>query len=310
MILALISRKGGVGKTTTAVNLSAALARRGRRVLVVDLDNQAAASLSLGVDRPSLPPSAADVLLRGMPAQQAVRPTAIAGLDLITASIDLVHADAELARLRSPETRLRTALAPLAGAYDFIVLDCPSSLTLLPVNALVASDAFLVLVAAQFLAAAGIHNLIASAQRVAWDAGTRTGPLGVLLTLVDYRTRSTRETVDQLRRELGSLVFAIEIRTNTRLAEAPRAGQTIFQFDPAATGAAAYNLLTEELLLRAEPPGSEPPRAGAAVSPPANPARSATPVTPETPEIIANVASTPPAGVAAVEPNPPPPRPA
>src|ERR1700689_237032 len=113
MILALISRKGGVGKTTTAVNLSAALSRRGKRVLLVDLDSQASASLSLGVERAALAPSSADVLLRGMPAQQAVRQTALPGLDLITASIDLVHADAELARLRNPETRLRTALAPL-----------------------------------------------------------------------------------------------------------------------------------------------------------------------------------------------------
>jgi chromosome partitioning protein len=265
MILSLISRKGGVGKTTTAVNLSAALAHRGRRVLLVDLDNQASASVSLGVERPALAPSAADVLLRGMPAQQAVRPTAIPSLDLITASIDLVHADAELARLRNPETRLRTALAPLAAAYDFILLDCPSSLTLLPVNALVASDAFLVLVAAQFLAAAGLQNLMASAQRVAWDAGVRTRPLGVLLTLVDYRTRSTRETVDQIRREMGNLVLAIEIRINTRLAEAPRAGQTIFQFDASSTGAAAYNLLAEEVLLRAEP---APPLAPAGLTAP------------------------------------------
>jgi chromosome partitioning protein len=254
MILALISRKGGVGKTTTAVNLSAALARRGRQVLLVDLDNQASASVSLGVERPALAPSSADVLLRGMQARQAVRQTTIPGLDLITASIDLVHADAELARLRNPETRLRAALAPLASSYDLITLDCPSSLTLLPVNALVASDAFLVPVATQFLAAAGIQNLIASAQRVAWDAGVRTRPLGVLLTMVDYRTRSTRETVDRIRGELGNLVFAIEIRINTRLAEAPRAGQSIFQFDPGATGAAAYSLLAEELLLRAELP--------------------------------------------------------
>jgi chromosome partitioning protein len=102
----------------------------------------------------------------------------------------------------------------------------------------------------QFLAASGITNLLAAAQRVAWDAGVRTRPLGVLLTMVDYRTRATRETIDLIRGELGTLVFAIEIRVNTRLAEAPRAGQTIFQFDPSATGAAAYQLLAEELLLR------------------------------------------------------------
>ena len=258
MIIALISRKGGVGKTTTAVNLSAALARRGKRVLLIDLDSQASASMSLGVERSALAPSAADVLAKGLAADQAVRHTAIPGLDLITASVDLMHAEVDLAPFRSREARLRSMLAPLAGAYEFVFIDCPSSLSLLPVNAVVASDAFLVPVVPQFLAASGIHNLIAAVQRMAWDAGVRTRPLGVLLTMVDYRTRATRETVDQIRTELGNLVFAIEIRINTRLAEAPRAGQSIFQYDPAATGAAAYQLLAEELLLRCAPPGGTP----------------------------------------------------
>jgi len=250
VIIALISRKGGVGKTTTAVNLSAALARTGKRVLLIDLDSQASASLSLGVDRGALAPSVADVLAGTVGVEQAVRETAIGGLHLVTASVDLVHADADLARSRGREGRLRAALAPVAGAYDFIFLDCPPSLSLLPVNAVVASDAFLAPVVPQFLAASGIPNLLAAAQRVAWDAGVRARPLGVLLTMVDYRTRATRETVDEIRAELGSLVFAIEIRINTRLAEAPRAGQTIFEFEPTATGAAAYHLLADELLLR------------------------------------------------------------
>jgi chromosome partitioning protein len=289
VIIAVISRKGGVGKTTTAVNLSAALARRGQRVLLVDLDSQASASLSLGVDRAALAPSSADVLLGGLAASQAVRQTAIDGLHLITASIDLMHADSDLALLRNREGRLRAVLAsPLAGSYDFILFDCPSSLGLLQVNAVVAADTFLVPVVPQFLAAAGVQNLIAAAQRAAWDAAVRTRPLGVLLTMVDYRTRATRDTVDQIRAELGSLVFAIEIRINTRLAEAPRCGQSIFEFDPAATGAAAYQLLAEELLLRtsdahrastaatpgglAAPPGPPPAPPDPTAAPPEPPA--------------------------------------
>ncbi len=255
-ITALISRKGGVGKTTTAVNLAAALAERGRRVLLVDLDSQASASLSLGIPRDRLAPSSADVLLSNTPAAQAVRSTSIERLDLITASVDLVQADAALGHFRGREVRLRAALAPLAPAYESILLDCPSSLSLLPINALVAADGFVVPVVPQFLAAAGIKNLMAAAERLAWDAGTRARPLGLLFTMVDYRTRLTRQTVDSIRAEYGTLVFAIEIRINTRLAEAPGAGQTILQYDPAGKGAAAYRLLADEFLMRCAAPGA------------------------------------------------------
>jgi chromosome partitioning protein len=250
MITALVSRKGGVGKTTTAVNLGAALAGMGKRVLLVDLDPQSSASLALGVPREQLAPSSADVLLGGMPAWEAVRPTSTAGLSLMTASTDLQRADAELAVFSRKEGRLRQALAPLAEKYDHVLLDCPSSLSLLPVNALVASNAFIVPASPQYLAVTGVTNLIAAADRLSWTAGARTLPLGILLTMVDYRTKLQRRTVDRIRAEHGPLVFAIEVRINTRLAEAPEAGQTIFQYDPAATGAEAYRLLADEYLLR------------------------------------------------------------
>ena len=140
----------------------------------------------------------------------------------------------------------------LADRYDHILLDCPASLSLLPVNALVASDAFIVPTTPQYLATTGIANMISAAERLSWTAGTRTLPLGVLLTMVDYRTKLTRRTVDRIRTEHGPLVFAIEIRINTRLAEAPEAGQTIFQYDPEGSrGRVDYERLTAVVMERA-----------------------------------------------------------
>ena len=250
MITAVISRKGGVGKTTTAVNLAAALAERDRRVLLVDLDSQASASLSLGVPPDQLSPSSADILLRTTRAADVTRPTGIAGLDLITASVDLMDADAQLGTYRGRHLRLRSALAPVADRYDDVLLDCPPGLTVVPANAVVAADTYLVPTLPNYLSAAGLRNLIAAAERTSWDAGARIQPLGILLTMVDYRTKLTRRQVDQLRAEYGPLVFAIEVRINTRLAEAPELGRTIFQHDPQATGAIAYRLLAEEFLIR------------------------------------------------------------
>ncbi len=250
MKLALISKKGGVGKTTTTVNLAAGLARLGHRVLLVDLDSQASASLSVGLGRGSMAPGAADLLLGTSSAHEVVHATATPNLSIIPATPDLIHADFELGGYRAKERRLADRIAPLAGEFDFILFDCPPSLTLLPLNALVAADGFLVPVVPQYLAWEGVENLLSAAERITARAGTKTPLLGLLLTMVDYRLRLTRETVDALRSRYGPQVLAVEIRVNVRLSEAPAAGQPIFEFDPTATGAIAYELLTEEVLLR------------------------------------------------------------
>jgi len=252
VITALVSRKGGVAKTTTAVSLAAAIAGRGHRVLLVDLDSQCSASFSLGVSREHLAPSSADLLLRDAPAPALVRPTPVPGLDLITASVDLMAADVELAKSSGFTRTLRTGLDSIRELYDFIFLDCPPSLTVLPQSALVASDAYLVPVVPQFLAVEGVTNLLQAAERLGLRTGGRPPhPLGIVLTMVDYRTRTTHENVGRVRGRFGGLVFAVEIRINVRLAEAPGAGEPIFSFDPSSTGARAYALLAEEFLLRA-----------------------------------------------------------
>ncbi len=271
MIIAVIGRKGGIGKTTISVNLAAALAGRGLKILLVDLDAQASASRSLGVPRAELAPSIADVLGRGVPAGAAVRATSVPGLDLMTASADLLSIDVTLAAMQNKEHRLRLALLPLRDAYDFIFFDCPPAQTLLTTNALVAADRIVAPVVPQFLALEGVQNLLGSMARVREATGSRVQALGLVLSMVDYRLKLTREIVDAIREQYGALVLGIEIRTNVRLAEAPAYGKTIFQHDAKATGAALFELLSEEVLMRAGVPAERQRRPE--VEPPAAPER-------------------------------------
>ena len=252
MITAVLNRKGGVGKTTTAVNLAAAVAAQGYRVLLIDLDSQASTSLSLGVPRWALAPSMADVLLNSTPANDVVRATRVMGLHLMTASTDLSSMDRELSPLPNREGRLQTALRPIRDRYDHILIDCPSVSSLAPLNALVAADYYIVPVVPHYLAIEGVRNLCASADRLLARLGVPTKLLGIVLTMVDYRAKTTRQNVARMREEFDSSVFAVEIRINIRLAEAPAVGQTIFEFDDSSTGADAYRLLAEEFLMRSQ----------------------------------------------------------
>ena len=250
MILALVNNKGGVGKTTTAVNLAAALAATKRQVLLVDLDAQGSASLSLGVPRDQLDPGIAAVLLEGIPVRDAVQDTTMEDLKLLPGSMELANADLRLTGFQTPQRVLEEALQPIRASYDVILLDCPPSLSLLTVNALVAADRYIVPVQPQYLALQGLVNLEEAVERVRAGAGTRARLLGLLLTLVDYRTRATREVVELIRGHYKRGVFKTEIRINTRLAEAPSFGQNIFQYDRHSTGAEAYRLLAREVLRR------------------------------------------------------------
>lgn len=261
MITAIASRKGGVSKTTTAVSLSAALAGIGKRVLLVDLDSQASASLSLGVPRSALFPCLADILLGSRPTADTIRSTATLGLDLITASSDLQSFERESGNRPNREACLKTALLPILPRYDFVILDCPPHPSLLSLNGLVAADNFLVPIVPHFLAVTTLQPLLWATERLPAAYGVRPRLLGIVLTQVDYRTNVARDNVARIREQFGDAVFAVEIRTNVRLAEAPEVGQTIFEYDPKSTGAKSYRLLAAEMLMRAqEPEPSKPAR--------------------------------------------------
>ena len=256
MILAIVNNKGGVGKTTTAVNLAAALAGRKRRALLVDLDSQGSASLSLGVPRAELSPSSAEVLLEGESLSGAIRKTRVEGLSLLTGSMALANADLMLAETRGRESLLKEVLDPVREDYRFILVDCPPSLSLLPINALVACDYYIVPVVPHYLALEGLVNLTDAVERVRQGIGTEASLLGFLLTMVDYRLRVTHEIVKMIRDHYQEKIFETEVRVNVRLTEAPSFGQTIFDYDHSSTGAQAYRRLATEVLQRVKKGGS------------------------------------------------------
>ena len=249
-IVAVVNNKGGVGKTTSAVNLSAGIAAGKKKVLLVDLDAQGSASLSLGLTRGDLSPGSAEVILDGHPIREAIRPTSVKGLDILPGSMALASADLVLSAVAGREVVLKDALTPIRGDYDFTVLDCPPSLGLLTVNALTAADFFIVPVTPDYLSLEGLVNLLDAVERIKKGIGKAAGLLGILLTLADYRLNVTEEIGQMIRGYYGRLVFKAEIRGNVRLKEAPSFGKTIFDYDNGSAGAEAYRQLTKEVLKR------------------------------------------------------------
>lgn len=251
MNLSLVNVKGGVGKTTAAVNLAAAFAGSGLRVLVVDLDPQGSASFSLGTRREAAEPSTAELLRGKAAAADAVRSTEVPGVDLIPASLRLAEVDIALARKEEPEKRLKAALLPLRRRYDVVVMDCPPGMSLLTLNALAASHAYLVPVVPHPLEFDALSAFFQLLEQAKVRIGKLPALLGILLTKVDYRTRVTHEVVRAIREAYGAKVFKTEVPVNIRLAEAPSEGATIFDFEQSSSGAHAYSRLGGEVLRRA-----------------------------------------------------------
>jgi chromosome partitioning protein len=250
VIIAVLNCKGGVGKTTAAVNLAAALASPKRRILLVDLDSQGSASLWLGIPRHHLRPSAASCLLEKYPILKAIRHTDVANLDILPGSIELANVDIALCGMRGRETMLRRMLERLGSHYDLIILDCPPGLSLLNVNAIVAADGLIVPVTPEALAVAALDALLATIERVRSRMTTRGRLLGILLSAVDPQRKHGRENADRLRAAHREKVFHTEIRAANVLSEAPAAGKPIAAAAPKSPSADAFRRLAGEVLQR------------------------------------------------------------
>ena len=249
-ILAISNQKGGVGKTTTAVNLSAALARAGYAVCLVDLDPQGNATSALGIDRERVEFGIADAVLGLEPLDRAIVASEHENLSLAPATSALVGLEVELVGMPNREQRLQLALAGLTRAYDFIFVDCPPSLGLVSLNALTAADSVLVPLQSEFHAMEGLGELVRTIAAVRRSLNPRLVREGIVLTMHDARTNLCRDVEAQARAVFGDEVFETTIPRTVRLAEAPSHGQSIFAYDPRCKGALAYEHLCAEFVAR------------------------------------------------------------
>jgi chromosome partitioning protein len=247
-VIAIANQKGGVGKTTTAVNLGASIAKRGQRVLLLDLDPQSNATSGVGVQRVGEGASVYDVLVGAVALPWIVLPTGFPNLHVVPATPALAAAELELVDRENRESILRNALEVVRGEFDYVLIDCPPSLGLLTVNALVAADSLLIPLQCEYYALEGVGHLMDTYRRVKDRLNPALEMDGVLLTMFDGRLNLSVQVADEARKHFGGKVFATMIPRNVRLGEAPSFGKPVVAYDPVCIGAASYESLAKELL--------------------------------------------------------------
>jgi len=247
-VIAIVNQKGGVGKTTTSINLAAALTKLGKRVLLIDIDPQGNASTGLGISRRQREKTIYHILTEGLSVDAAIQPTAVDGLFIIPSHIDLSAAEMEIGNVDGRTVILRNALEASKAQFDYVLFDCPPALNLLTINALAASRSVIVPLQCEFFALEGLSQLLQTIEMAKANINPNLAIDGVMLTMFDKRNRLSAQVAADVRKHLGRAVFDTMIPRNVRIAEAPSFGQPVLIYDPHCSGSKAYMALAKEML--------------------------------------------------------------